>query len=366
MTAVCLYTCSYNPSGMGAHMLALAEQYADQGLSTSVMYWPAERTEAMLSRAQELGAELIRTPHPRDPAYGDEVEAALRERRVEVFHGHVGTGREDFGGARAARRAGVPVVVQTLHLPWMLRGRYQRREFHRSIREVDRLITVSGAQRSTYLRIGVPPELVTTVANGVPPLGAGPGRAEARRRLGLDPHQPVLLTVGRLIVMKGHRYLVDALPQLRSRFPELAAVVIGEGHTVGELVERAEAAGVGEALRLPGHRDDARELLDAADVFVLPSLHEGMPLVLLEAMAAGVPVVATRVVGTTEVVQDGVTGLLVPPADPGALAVALEKVLEDPTLRASLAQAGAAAYRSRFTARRMALDTLAIYDEVGR
>src|SRR3712207_2475079 len=119
--SVCLYTCSSNPSGMGAHMLALAEQYAAAGLDVSAAFWPAPASEALLGHAADLGATLMRPPHPRDPAYADDLDGVLRAVAPAVLHVHVGAGREDFGGARAGKRAGVPAVVQALHLPWLLR-----------------------------------------------------------------------------------------------------------------------------------------------------------------------------------------------------------------------------------------------------
>ncbi len=119
-----------------------------------------------------------------------------------------------------------------------------------------------------------------------------------------------------------------------------------------------------EFLHLPGHRTDARMLLDAADVFVLPSRQEGMPLVALEAMNTGLPVVATEVIGTAEVVSHGITGTLVPPENPAALARAVAELLADPDLRQRYARAGRRRYVEHFTARRMAEDTLRVYEDV--
>ena len=359
---VCLYTPSVDPSGMGAHMLDLAAEYLP-GVEVSVMCWPTAPGRRVLDRAATLGASTLALPHPRDPAFADSIVAFLQDHPADVFHVHVGTGREDFDGARAARRAGVPTVVQTLHLPWLLRSRGKRRPFFRSLHEVDRLLAVSQAQAGTYNRIGVPSELITTVPNGVGARTPGLGRRAARELLGLAPDQPVVMTVGRLTVMKGHRHLVDAVPELATRFPGLAVLILGQGHLHARLTAQAEALGVGGAVRLLGHRSDARALLDAADVFVLPSRHEGMPLVALEAMEAGLPVVATRVIGSEEVVADGETGLLVPPEDPAALSAALAALLADPGLRARMGQAGRRRYRAHFTRERMAAQTLTVYDQ---
>ncbi len=358
--AVCLYTPSAYPSGMGGHMLELAGEYVADA-DVSLLAWPTAPGQRLLDRAAELGARAVPLPRPRDPRFADAVGEHLSAHPADVFHVHVGFGRENFDGARAARRAGVPVVVQTQHLPWLLRDTRKRRPYFSGLREVDRLIAVSEAQRRTYEDIGVPPELFTTVPNGIRPRGAGPGRAAARAALGLDPEAPVVMSVGRLVAMKGQRHLVAAVPELAARFPGLAVVVIGAGHAHEGLREQAAALGVADAVCLPGHRADARQLLDAADVFVLPSLKEGMPLAVLEAMDAGLPVVATRIIGTSEVVVDGETGLLVPPRDPSALAAGLGTLLSDPALRARYAAAGQRRYREHFTAARMARETRAIY-----
>ena len=358
---VCLYTPSRDASGMGAHMLDLVAELSG-GHDVSLMAWPTDAGQRLLERAAALGATAVPLPHPRDPRFAGAVVAFLQARPADVFHVHVGTGRENFDGARAARRAGVPVVIETLHLPWLLRP-HKKPPFLRSIEPVDRLITVSHAQRGTYERLGVPAERLTTIPNGVRPRGPGPGRAAARRSLGLDDDQLVVMTVGRLVTMKGQRYLVEATPDLVARFPDVAVVIVGQGHLYRPLSDLARELGVSASVHLPGHRPDARMLLDAADVFVLPSRHEGMPLAAMEAMDAGLPVVATNVIGTAEVVADGETGLLVPSEDPRALASALTRLLADPDLRARYARAGRRRYLERFTSARMTAETLAMYEE---
>jgi glycosyltransferase involved in cell wall biosynthesis len=346
---------------MGTHMLDLVAEFSAQAAVT-VMAWPTPPGRRLLERAVALGADAVPLPHPRDRGFAEAVTAQLRTHAADVFHVHVGTGREDFDGARAARRAGVGVVVQTLHQPWLLGSRKHRVPFFHALEEVDHLLTVSEAQRRTYERIGVPPELMTTVPNGARPRGPGPGREAARAALGLDPRQRVVLTVGRLAVMKGQGALVAAVPALADRFPDVGVVLLGSGHLHEELRAQADRLGVGDRVHLPGHRADARALLDAADVFVLPSRYEGMPLALLEAMDAGLPVVTTRAPGCTEVVADGVTGLLVPPEDPPALAAALARLLEDPALRQRMGRAGRLRYLECFTSAGTASRTVAVYE----
>ncbi|WP_100498373.1 glycosyltransferase family 4 protein [Geodermatophilus chilensis] len=363
--SICFYTPSTDPSGMGAHMVDLIAEYAGTA-DVALMMRPTEGGRRLLDRAAELGARTVELPSPRDRRFAAVVTGFLDAHPADVFHCHVGTGCEDWDGVCLARRAGCPAVVQTQHLPYLVSSPRKRRAYHHAIQEVDRLIAVSQGLRRTYSRIGVPPERFTTVPNGVAPLRDRIGRDAARAAIGLDPHQPVVLTVGRLTHMKGQWHLVDAVPGLLERFPDLAVVLVGDGPLREALEKRAAGLGVGGAVRFPGHRSDARQLLAAADVFVLPSRHEGMPLVALEAMEAGLPVVGTRVIGTEEVVADGVTGALVRPGDPAALGAALERLLADPALRRRQGAAGRRRYLACFTRERMAGDTAAVYESVLR
>ncbi|WP_052336740.1 glycosyltransferase family 4 protein [Nocardioides alkalitolerans] len=364
LPSVHLYTPSADPSGMGAHMLCLADAYVREGRRVTLMYWPNAKAERLFAPAGERGVRLARIPHPRDARFAARIAEDLDRHPSDVFHLHVGTGRENWDAARAAAGSvRVPAIVQTLHLPWLIRNHHKRASALTALEPVDRIITVSHWQRATYEHMGVAAHRMVTVPNGVHPHTGSLGRDAARRELGLRPEQPVVMTVGRLTVMKGHRYLVEAVPMLLERFPDLVVVVVGEGHLREVLEERARTLGVAHAVRFPGHRTDARDLLAAADVFVLPSRHEGMPLAVLEAMDASLPVVGTRVIGTSEAVDDGVTGRLVAPQDPTALAGAIDGLLGDPALRRRMATAGKRRHEELFTATRMARDTAEVYDE---
>ncbi|MDP9435052.1 MAG: glycosyltransferase family 4 protein [Actinomycetota bacterium] len=360
---VCLYTPSADPSGMGGHMIDLAAEYVRQ-LDVTMMAWPTPAGVRLLELAAAVGARPVALPHPRDPGFGNAVAHDLRMHPVDVFHVHVGTGRENFDGARAAGCAGVPAVLQTLHLPWQMGSRKHRVPFFAAIEPVDRLVAVSELQRRSYERIGVPAERFVTVPNGIRTRAGGPGRAAARAALGLHPAARVVLTVGRLLHYKGQRHLIDAVPDLAARFPDLAVVVLGDGPLHRALTEQAAALGVADRVHLPGFRPDARLLLDAADVFVLPSRQEAMPLAALEAMDAGLPVVASRVFGSAEVVVDGTTGLLVRPGDPRALGCAVAELLDDPERARRCGAAGRQRYLEHYSSARMAAQTLAVYRAV--
>lgn len=363
--SICLYTPSVDPSGMGMHMLDLVAAFAGAS-DVSLMARDLPAVQWLLERATVLGAKTVPLPSPRDSFFGVVISGFLASHPAEVFHCHVGTGSENWDGVRLGRDAGCPVVVQTQHLPYALSSPRKRRGFLRAIEPVDRLIAVSAGLRRSYERIGVPPELFRTVPNGIAPVTHRLSRAGARRTLGLDPEQPVVLTVGRLTHMKAQWQLVDAVPDLVARFPDLAVVLLGDGPLHDDLAARSAGLGVAHAVRFAGHRPDARLLLAAADVFVLPSRYEGMPLAALEAMEAGLPVVATRVTGTEEVVQDGATGALVPFGRPAELGAAVAALLADPELRRRQGVAGRRRYLALHTRERMAAGTAAVYAELLR
>jgi glycosyltransferase involved in cell wall biosynthesis len=169
----------------------------------------------------------------------------------------------------------------------------------------------------------------------------------ARRDMGLAPDAFVMACVGRLHPQKGHRYLLEAIAAVRLRIPEFFCLIAGDGPLRGALETEARRNGLGKVCRFLGVQDPIQPLYDAADVIVLPSLYEGMPNVVLEAMAMGRPVIATAVAGSVDLVDAGVTGLLVPPADALALGRAILELATDPERREAMgAAARAVAERS--------------------
>jgi hypothetical protein len=208
--SVCLYSPSVDPSGMGAHMLDLAAEFRSYA-DVSVLCWGTPGGRRVLDSAAALGVATCALPPPRDPAFGQAIVDFLTTHPADAFHIHVGSGRENFDGARAARRAGVPAVLQTQHQPWLLNPR-KRAAFFRAVAPVHRLIAVSDGVRVTHEGIGLPPERLVTVLNGIVPRVPGPGRQAARASLGLEPDHLVVMNVGRLMVQKGQRYLVAAMP----------------------------------------------------------------------------------------------------------------------------------------------------------
>lgn len=203
------------------------------------------------------------------------------------------------------------------------------------------LIAVSEQVRQMALKEEkVQPDRVIVIPNGVELLPEDDHKADivrqVRHELSLEADATLVLAVGRLTEQKGHSYLLQAIPDILAAHPGTVFAFAGEGPLHDSLMEQAKELTASESVRFLGLRRDVPRLLQAADIFVLPSLWEGMSMALLEAMGAGLPVVASKVEGTAELVSDGMDGLLVPPADPDALASAIIRLLGDKELRTRL------------------------------
>jgi glycosyltransferase involved in cell wall biosynthesis len=236
-------------------------------------------------------------------------------------------------------------------------------------RLLDRVIAVSEAARTFLIRgKGYRPDRVTVVPNGrdLSVFTPGSARESVRKELGLDRAVPLVGVVGRLEPQKGHVYLLDAWPAVTRALPDARLLLVGDGALRGALAEQARERRVTDSVIFAGFRADVPRLLDAVDVLCLPSLYEGLPLTAIEASAMARPVVATAVDGTPEVVRDGHTGRLVPPADAPALAGALLDLLRDPEGARRLGRAGRDWALARFDLDRQVEATARVYRSVVR
>ena len=205
------------------------------------------------------------------------------------------------------------------------------------------LIAVSEQTRLTALEEGVRADRIVVIPNGVSPLDISSiDRADARTKLGLDEKNIFLLSIGRLTYQKGHEFLVQAISKIIRRFPNARAGICGEGPLRAQLESQILELGLSDHVKLLGARDDVSPLLAAADIFVLPSRWEGLSRALMEAMAAGLPVVATSVDGVKDLITDGVHGLLVPPEDSEGLEKSILQLLTDPQMRKRMGAAAQA------------------------
>jgi len=305
-----------------------------------------------------------------DVLTGSRLLRYIRRENISILHCHLFTA--SLFGAGIARMAGVGAVLETCHGPEVWRmGKGLRASFwvDRQIgRLVDKYIAVShAAERHLVGNKRVPKNKIRVIQNGRDLDRFAPAnvnrRIATRAALGLGD-APAILTMARLDEQKGHRHLLDAIAIVAERWPNLVTLLAGDGPLERSLRAQCAALGLTDRVRFLGYRRDVPELLEAADLVVLPSLYEGLPLVAIEALAAGRPMVATEVDGTPEVVIHERTGLLVPPANALALAGAIERLLDDPALALRLASEGRKFVHENFAVRRQIEQTAALYSEL--
>jgi glycosyltransferase involved in cell wall biosynthesis len=289
----------------------------------------------------------------------------IRERKVNllVTHGY----KPNLLGRIASWIQRIPTVA--VSRGWTYESRRVRfYEFLDRIflRLADAVVAVSEGQRQKILACGVRPDKVRVIHNAID-LANYPGPAEnsVRDELGIPRDAILVATAGRLSPEKNHLGLVEAARQVLTKMPDVYFVVFGEG-LLRPVLERAVAdAGIGHRFSLPGFRSDVRSLLHEVDIFVLPSHTEGLPNVVLEAFACRKPVVATRVGGTPEVVNDGVNGFLIPEEDMAGLAEAVLTLAGDAELRGRMGSAGFLSVGNEFGFERQTHLYLKLYATVG-
>lgn len=347
------------PGGAERMLASMAAELQAAG-SRNVLIAPAGGEQWLQRELSGTGVQVesFRLDRPFSPAFARWLETVLRRHEVTLAHSHEFT--MAIYGSWAARRAGIP------HLFTMHGGRYYAERWRRRIalRVAAQWSGATVAVSETLARhlshdLWMRASRVITIPNGV---RATPAIASSlRTELALPEHARLVVSVGNLYSVKGHRFLVDSLGLLRTAFPELHVAIAGRGDLDTELRARAAALGVGDRLHLLGLRGDVANVLAAADVFVLPSLSEGVPLALLEAMLAARPVIATAVGEVPTVLDHGRAGVLVPPGDAPALGDALGKLLTDPARARRLGAAALTRAQENYTLSRMMERYRALY-----
>jgi glycosyltransferase involved in cell wall biosynthesis len=320
----------------------------------------------LLPRVAAAGARVRVLPRrlPKlDPGWVVRLARAMRADRVDLVHTHLFG--DSLHGFLAARAAGPLPVVMTLHSQPGLSTPLQRAGYRWLAARVDQVVAcgASVAQAFAGWRTVRP---LRTIANGIAVSAASdPAPDElARRRaeLGLPPQALLFAAVGRLVPVKGYHHLLAALAAARPALPaDARLVLIGDGPQGAALRAQAAAAGLGGQVLFAGARDDAAGWLAAADVAVFSSTSEGLPMALLEAMAAARCIVATALPGIAEAVSEERQALIVPPGDVRALSAALVRVAADSQLRRRLGDAARTRFLAAFTAPRMVAAYEAVY-----
>lgn len=307
-----------------------------------------------VARLRAQGIEVITIPMLRRPAPIADIIALWRLCRVfergrfDVVHAH--SSKAGFLARVAARTAGIPAVVYTPHgFAFTMRTNRLLRRLYRlaerlARRWTDLFILVSPTEieaaygAALWPRAAPPHPVFVMIENGIDPGTVSRDRDAARAALGLRDDDLVVGSVGRLTRQKGHRYLIDAAQRVVSQLPSAKFVIIGGGELGPSLQRQIDRLGLGDFVRLVGPRDDVRRLYAGFDIFALPSLWEAGPYTLLEAQAAGCPVVATTAAACAELVGHGDAGICVPSANSDALASAIIELLSDSQRRATMSR----------------------------
>jgi glycosyltransferase involved in cell wall biosynthesis len=337
-------------------VMYLSQALQAHGVDNVIMCQPHS---VLYQRACKAGLPTmaLRMRHELDVVAAWRLGRYLRRHRVDILHMHT-PHAHTIGLLASALAPRVRKVVSRRvdFAPlrsWFSRCKYAFPGVH--------YVAVSEAVHRVLLQSGIAPQRVQTVYSGV----------DMRRFAHVTPAPPLfpagtrlLGTVGHLAGHKGHRYLLEATKYLLQSEPHVGVVIAGTGALRAALEAQAAALGIADRVCFTGFREDILALIQGFEIFVFPSYLEGLGTSILDAMALRKPVVATRVGGIPEVVEDGVTGLLVPPRDPTALAQALLYLLRHPEQGQKFGEAGRSRVEQHFTAARMAMHTMHIYQQL--
>jgi len=333
---------------------SLEPEYDDRGWSISE--YPIDRFASITA-----GRQMLR------------LARELRMRNPEIMHSY--NFYANVFSLPAARLAQVPCVIASIRDMGAYMTPMQQRVQRWACRLADRVVVNADAIRIWLIEEGYDPGKIRVIRNGanMPERDSGGARRKIRSEFGIPQNAKVVIMVSRLNAKKGVEYLLDAAAQILREVPDAWFMVVGisvlETSSGGTdyfegLKLRTRHLGIHERFIFTGLRRDVPDLLAAADVSVLPSLSEGLPNAVIEAMAAGLPVVGTKVGGIPELIDHGRTGLLIPPADVGALSESLTAVLDNPHLSKRLGEAARTRIQTEFSFERMVRETEALYRDV--
>ncbi|HZY30225.1 MAG TPA: glycosyltransferase family 4 protein [Candidatus Methylomirabilis sp.] len=343
---ICRIIGRLNIGGPAIHAILLAEGLRSRGYETVLVSGQEGPREGSLrDRAVQKGVaplflrELGREVRPgRDLLALCKLVRLLRQQQPEIVHTH--TAKAGALGRIAAKIVGTPLVVHTFH-GHIMHGYFSRgvtRLFLATERRLamvtTRILTVSAGLRDELLRLGIGrPDTVEVMPLGLELDGflrSDLRRGEFRRRLGISPEVPLVGIIARLVPIKDHTTFLEAASDLHRSRPDVRFLIVGDGELRPQLEQRAVAFGLNHCVDFLGWQRELEPIYADLNLVVLSSLNEGTPVSLIEAMAAGLSVVATRVGGVSDLIEHGKTGLLVPPKNPVALSEAMKALLGDP------------------------------------
>ncbi len=346
-------------------VLELATQFREAGLHVSIVVLVAERNPngdlAEAARKREIPVSVFPCAGRLDARVIGTIREMIRRERVDVLHSH--NYKSNFYAWRALRGT---------TCAWVITNHGRRSGFRLLLynladayvtRHADSVIAVSDRIARTLRVSGVPADKIRVIDNGIDTERFAKQRPSqgVRCSLRVPAHEFVIGTIGALTKEKGHTFLLRAAPAVLERFPSVKFLIVGDGPKLPALQEEASRLGISQCIVFAGRRADIPEVLGLMDIFILPSLREGLPMALLEAQAARVPVIASGVGAIPKVIQNGISGTIVPPGDPNRMADAIKRVLSDYCTYIKMADYGRRRVEEYFSSRSMAGKYVNIY-----
>jgi len=348
-----------NLYGGADQVLTLMHGLTGHGIE-SVLVCPPDSAVAGAGRVQALEVVTVPMSGDLDVLFTGRFRRVIGQLNPDLVHVHSRRGADTLGGL-AARMAGVPAIlsrrVDSADPPVVGLLKY---------RSYQRVVAISGAIRDQLEQRGLSDAKLGLVRDAVDPDAYPPAwpSTRFRREFDLTDTDSAVAVVAQFIERKGHRQLFKALTRIRGDVPDLRVILFGSGPLETQLKKEVEHSGLQDVVQFAGFRSDLRAFLAHFQLLIHPAVREGLGLCLLEAQAAGVPVVGIRSGGVVEAVAHGKTGVLVPAGDAVALADAVESLLHDPDRRHQLAAAGPAWVRNEFSVQRMVQGYADIYSQV--
>lgn len=357
--------------GTERHILELAKGLNDEKIEVSVIC-PHATSLAVMAKEEGLRVHTIKKNNSFNLIAIRKISSLLRLGQIDIIHAH--NGRAVLMSIAAIITVGKGRCIVTQHFikpAHTLRSFLSRliyRSIHRWVnKKIDHFIAVSKAVYQAMIARGdAECQRISIIPHGmrIPDREKIESPSNIRRKLNVQNHVPLIVCLSRLEKEKNISLLIDAMHVVSKHISFFKCVIAGEGHQNNQLLAKVETLGLGSYINLIGFYKDVFSLINAADILVLPSSIEPFGLVLLEAMAYKKPVVATRCGGPSEIVIDGQTGLLIEPLNADDLAQAILRLLNDPKTCKSMGENGFRRFREKYTAQRMAKDTIEVYKQV--
>ena len=354
--------------GTEKNVCAASKVLAARGHAVDVLLFtePGYPVDQYVSMLNDAGANVTEISMPRHISLRTylQTQKFLKNHSYDIVHTHLVHG--DWYGITAARSAGYRNIISTKHNDDPFRKTFFFRCVEKILaRRCVKVVTISQWLKTFTVRMGIPEHKTAVVYNGIDPdIRPGKSRKDIRSDFGISDRDAVYLIAARLIRQKGHLYLLDAFARLVKEGLDVKLLIAGEGDMERVIRDKTDSLDIKDAVTFLGFRKDVYSLMAASDIFVHPSLWEGFGTVFLEAMRAGLPVIAADVSAVPEIVVSGETGFLTKPADSDLLYGRMKELYNDPELRREMGKRGKQRVKEKFTLEKMADGFEKVYREV--